>query len=192
MVVDAAFTSIGLNYFTAVVPKVALFQERFIESGRIQDCAALTAAPLGPLRRVWKNRRSWDMARQVAAFLAEGGNDRRTLRAWARGADLDNWRADPVGAVRGVGINTFQYLRMMGGADTVMPDKIVKRVIFTIQAEAGLEPGPTDDLGFIRTMEDMAHATGYRPIDMCWMTWMVQSEGDKIRSEKYKDILPRI
>jgi len=35
MVVDAAFTSIGLNYFTAVVPKVEEFNRKFVESGRI-------------------------------------------------------------------------------------------------------------------------------------------------------------
>jgi hypothetical protein len=33
MVVDAAFTSIGLNYFTAVVLKVEEFNKKFIEIG---------------------------------------------------------------------------------------------------------------------------------------------------------------
>jgi hypothetical protein len=33
MVVDAAFTSIGLNYFTAVVPKVEEFNGNFVENG---------------------------------------------------------------------------------------------------------------------------------------------------------------
>jgi hypothetical protein len=31
MVIDAAFTSIGLNYFTAVVPKVEEFNRKFVE-----------------------------------------------------------------------------------------------------------------------------------------------------------------
>ena len=101
-------------------------------------------------------------------------------------------RLDPIGQIKGVGINTFQYLRMMGGVDTVMPDKIVKRVIFEIQEQAGVEPGPSDDIDFIRMMEDMATSCGYRPIDVCWMTWLVQSEGDKMRSEKYRELLPRI
>jgi len=37
MVVDAAFTSIGLNYFTAVVPKVEEFNKKFIENGKIKN-----------------------------------------------------------------------------------------------------------------------------------------------------------
>jgi hypothetical protein len=32
------------------------------------------------------------------------------------------WWEDPVGSIKGVGLVTFQYLRMMGGVDTVMPD----------------------------------------------------------------------
>jgi len=31
MIVDVAFTSIGLNYFTAVVPKVEEFNKNFVE-----------------------------------------------------------------------------------------------------------------------------------------------------------------
>ncbi|MFH1706640.1 MAG: hypothetical protein ABIF71_01795 [Planctomycetota bacterium] len=194
MVVDAAFMSIGLNYFTAVVPKVALFRDRFVNTGRIIDCAALARAPLAPLRRLWKNRRSWDMARAAAGHLAQTGraSDRAALRAWARQAPLEGRHDDPIGRISGVGINTYQYLRMMGGVDTVMPDKIVKRVIFNIQREAGLTPGPADDLGFITMLETTSRACGYRPIDVCWMTWLVQSEGDKVRSEKYRDLLPNI
>jgi len=40
-----------------------------------------------------------------------------------RNAKLENWREDPIGRIKGVGLITFQYLRMMGGIDTVMPDK---------------------------------------------------------------------
>jgi hypothetical protein len=38
----------------------------------------------------------------------------------------------------------------------------------------------------------IALAYGYRPIELCWMTWLIQPEGRKMRMEKYKDILPKI
>ena len=50
MVVDAAFTSIGLNYFTAVVPKVEEVNKQFVETGRITclaDLAKADAAVIG-------------------------------------------------------------------------------------------------------------------------------------------------
>ncbi|MEM3710140.1 MAG: hypothetical protein QXL46_04460 [Nitrososphaerales archaeon] len=34
---DAAFTSTGLNYFTAVVPKVEEFNKKFVENGKIKN-----------------------------------------------------------------------------------------------------------------------------------------------------------
>ncbi|MBI5254126.1 MAG: hypothetical protein HY930_07030 [Euryarchaeota archaeon] len=46
MVVDAAFTSIGLNYFQAVVPKVEEFERAFVKTGKIKSFEDLAAADL--------------------------------------------------------------------------------------------------------------------------------------------------
>jgi hypothetical protein len=192
MVVDAAFTSIGLNYFTAVVPKVEEFSKRFVESGRIRTLRELAEADINELRVVWKNRRSWAMAKGIASYLSTLSEDDKTaLRTWAANARLENWWEDPIGSIKGVGLVTFQYLRMMGGVDTVMPDKIVKRVVNDILMKAGLEP-VEDDIEFIRKAEQLAISCGYRPIELCWMTWLIQPEGRKIRMERYRDILPKI
>ena len=192
MVVDAAFTSIGLNYFTAVVPKVEEFNRRFVESGRIKNLRDLAGADVEKLRVVWRNLRSWLAAKGVAAYLStQSGDDRAALRGWAQKAKVDEWRADPIGGVKGVGLVTFQYLRMMGGVDTVMPDKIVKRVINEILVKAGLQP-VYDDLEFIKRAEEVALACGYRPIELCWMTWLIQPEGQRMRMEKYSHMLSKI
>jgi len=192
MVVDAAFTSIGLNYFTAVVPKVEEFNERFVESGRIRNLKDLAKADVNELRIVWKNMRSWTIAKEIASYLSTlSNNDRVALRTWASNARLESWREDPIGRIKGVGLITFQYLRMMGGIDTVMPDKIVKRVINEILVKAGLEP-VNDDIEFIRKAEEVALACGYRPIELCWMTWLIQPEGKMIRMDKYSNMLSKI
>ena len=192
MVVDAAFTSIGLNYFTAVVPKVEEFGKRFVENGRIRNLKELTEADTNELREVWRNRRSWAIAKGIASYLSTLSEDDKTaLRAWASNTRLEGWRKDPIGRIKGVGLVTFQYLRMMGGIDTVMPDKIVKRVVNDILMKAGLEP-VEDDIEFVKRAEQIALACGYRPIELCWMTWLIQPEGRKIRMEKYRNILPKI
>ncbi len=192
MVVDAAFTSIGLNYFTAVVPKVKEFDNRFVENGRIISLRDLVKADLEELRTVWSNRRSWAIANGISSYLSLlGDEDRSNLRKWAGQASLETWDKDPIGAIQGVGIVTFQYLRMMGGVDTVMPDKIVKRVINGILRKAGEKP-VEDNIQFVKKMEEIASKTGYRPIELCWMTWMVQPEGEKIRMDKYSGLLFKI
>lgn len=192
MVVDAAFTSIGLNYFTAVVPKVEDFNKKFVENGMIKNLKELAKADLDGLRKVWGNRRSWVVAKDVAAYLSTISNeDKLAFRTWARDAKLESWREDPVGRISGVGLITFQYLRMMGGVDTVMPDKIVKRVINEILEKAGSKP-VSNDMEFVKKAEEVALTCGYRPVELCWMTWLVQPEGKIMRMEKYSKILHQI
>jgi hypothetical protein len=94
----------------------------------------------------------------------------------ASNARLDGWREEPIRRIKGVGLVTFQYLRMMGGIDTVMPDKIVKRVVNGILVKAGLEP-VEDDIQFVKRAEQIAISCGYRPIELCWMTWLIQPKG---------------
>jgi len=192
MVVDAAFTSVGLNYFTVVVPRVEEFSRRFVECGRIRNLRGLADADVNELRTVWRNMRSWIVAKEVASYLSTVSEDDKTaLRTWAKNTKLEDWREDPIGRIKGVGLITFQYLRMMGGIDTVMPDKIVKRVINEILVKAGLKP-INNDIEFIKKTEEIAITCGYRPIELCWMTWLIQPEGKLIRMEKYSKILPKI
>lgn len=196
MIVDAAFTSIGLNYFQAVVPKVEKFREEFVETGKIRTLEDLPTANDDELERIWRNKRSWQMAKAVASYLAKikrkkGLDDKQALIYWAKHARLEDREKDPIGEIRGVGINSFQYLRMMGGIDTVMPDKIVKRVIGEILGKANMKT-PATDIDFVRLMDKIAQDTGYRAIELCWMTWLIQSEAGISRMEKYSSLLPRI
>ena len=196
MVIDAAFDSIGLNYFQSVVPKVELFRQSYVVTGKMRTMEDLVKADASELRAIWKNGRSWKVAREIASHLASlkrkhSLDDRSALIRWALEAPLTAWDKDPVGCISGVGINTYQYLRMMGGVDTVMPDKIVKRVIFDILQEAKIKL-PESDIEFIQLIERLAPATGYRAIELCWMTWLVQSEAGLSRTEKYASLLPKI
>ena len=197
MVVDAAFMSIGLNYFTAVVPGVATYEQE-MHTGRVPDSlSALSCVRYESVAAIWKNRRSWEMAKGVAGCLSRHGagtanGDTAALRAWAARASLESWTSDAVGMVKGVGINTYQYLRMMGGIDTSMPDKIVRRVIAQIAMEAAVALPTRGDLELVDTIALIGHVTGHRPIELCWMTWMVQSEGKTMRMDKYRDLLQRI
>lgn len=192
MVVDACFVSLGLNYFNAVVPKVFEFKEKFVDSGIIKSLSDLAGYDTGNLKEVWRNERSWNAAKEIAAYLSSlDRSDREALRKWAKNSSLENWKEDEIGKIKGVGINTYQYLRMMGGIDTVMPDKIVKKVFREIGRKAGVEI-PEEDIQFVKKIEEIGKVTGYRPIELCWMTWLVQYEGDRMRIEKYSEIMKKI
>jgi hypothetical protein len=197
MVVDAAFTSIGLNYFTAVVPKVMKFKEEFISRGKVKNLESLSLFPEEEAEDIWRNKRSWQAAKSIASHLHEIGerenlDDRRAFRLWAASSCLEGWRQDPIGKIKGIGLTTFQYLRMMGGIDTAMPDKIVRRVVKQILDEAGSDMPTEEDMYLVRTIEWMSELSGYRPVEICWMTWLIQPEGHMVRMEKYRNLLDKI
>lgn len=197
MVIDAAFTSVGLNYFTAVVPNVLKFEKELMVSGKIRTLRDLSLIQPDQVRSIWKNSRSWQMAKGVASYLhnlavTQYLDDRGALRCWATGSCLENWKEDPIGKISGVGITTFQYLRMMGGIDTAMPDKIVRRVVRRILDEARLDMPTKNDMKLINTIEHVARVSGYRSTEICWMTWLIQPEGNSIRMEKHRELLNRI
>ena len=81
---------------------------------------------------------------------------------------------------------------MMGGVDTAMPDKIVRRVVKEILNSAGSNLPTTDDMDLVNTIHYMAKISGCRSIEICWMTWLIQREGDMIRMDKYDKLLSRI
>ena len=197
MIVDAAFMSIGLNYFTAVVPGVAKYEQEMLAGRAPDSLSALSCVRYESVADIWKNRRSWEMAKGVAGCLSGHGagtadSDAAALRAWAARTSLESWASDAVGMVKGVGINTYQYLRMMGGINTSMPDKIVRRVIARITEEAVLPLPTKGDLELVDTIALIGRVTGHQPIELCWMTWMIQPEGKTMRMDKYRDLLQRI
>ena len=50
-------------------------------------------ADINELRKVWKNKRSWIIAKEIASYLSTLSKDNReVLRAWAKNAKLENWK----------------------------------------------------------------------------------------------------
>jgi len=179
IVVDAALDSIGLNYFQIVVPRVRFFWSKYVKTGVISSFRDLsTLSHRDPrLRRIMNNDRCWRAAIDICKVLNQiklkNGlkSDFAALRSWAERTDYKNWKEDPVGEIHGVGLITFQYLRMQAGVDTTMPDKIVKRMMerdFSIKTE--------DDIEFIRRMETLSRETGYSQTLICWAIWLKESD----------------
>ena len=100
MVVDAAFMSIGLNYFQSVVPNVDIFRNAFVQTSKILSLDDLYRTEDSELQKIWKNRRSWSMAKEIALYLSTCKRDRiqtdkEIFIHWAHNTDLNKWREDP-------------------------------------------------------------------------------------------------
>lgn len=123
------------------------------------------------------NERCWRVAINICKVLdrirIEKGlqSDFDALRFWAERANYVKWREDPIGKISGVGLITFQYLRMQAGVDTTMPDKIVKRVI---ERDFGIKG--KNDLEFIERMEKFSEEKGYSQTLICWAIRLKESD----------------
>ncbi|MBA7517128.1 hypothetical protein ES705_09181 [subsurface metagenome] len=182
IVVDASLDSIGLNYFKIVVPRVKRFYGDYVKTGEISSFSDFSG--LLPedarLRAIMNNRRVWSVAIDTSRVLdkiREGkdlDSDLDALRYWAVRANHREWEKDEIGRINGVGLITFQYLRMQAGVDTSMPDKIIKRVV---EREWGINA--PDDLSFIEEMERLSKEIGYSQILICWAIWLRESDMSK-------------
>ena len=175
MIIDASFTSVGVNYFQVVLPKVKEFEKEFVRNGKVTGLLSFCHFDYKSAFHIWKNKRSWEVTKEIANYLSTlSKDDKNSLRMWAKNSSIDNWKNDPIGKIKGVGLITYQYLRMMGGVDTVIPDKIVKKYINRILLEAG-NPPVNENLNFIKTVENIAKINGFRPIELCLMTWFIDN-----------------
>ena len=69
MVLDAAFTSVGLNYFQIVVPRVERFRQEFVRTGEVDNLEGLMSIDPNDrkVKEIWKNKRSWNIAKSIVS-----------------------------------------------------------------------------------------------------------------------------
>lgn len=133
VLVDAVL-SINRPYTKLVVPRVKIFQENNINSltqlndlinerGEVGICEYWCynhRERVGILSRLTNKYLSWESGNNLPDSIG-------SLKLWginSKMEDFDNFN------VRGIGFTTFQYLRLLTGANTTKPDVHLKRAIF--------------------------------------------------------------
>ena len=138
------------------------------------------AAKLSPddsaLSPILNYRRVWNVVIELSKIFSEIAASQNitefeALKRWAVETDYKKWRVDPVGRVRGVGLVTFQYLRMQVGVDTCMPDKIIKKFA---KIDFGLDID--DDFRFIEAFKKLSERLGISQILLSWLIWLAESD----------------
>lgn len=176
LLADAAGTTTGQNYFAQVKPSVEAFQAEFLDTGRITSFGELATLDqqnpaLTEIFEAQRKRRVLIRGADVFANI-DGENDIDRLQQWARDADPTTYSEDPFGRIRGVGLRTFQYLRMIAGIDTVKPDIQVRRFIEAL-AEATDNPhlDASTDITVLESCQWISDKTDYRMIELDQMAW---------------------
>jgi hypothetical protein len=176
LLADAAGTTTGQNYFSQVKPSVEAFQSQFLDTGRITSFDELATLDqqdpaLTEIFEAQRKRRVLITGADVLAKI-DGTDDLDRLQQWAQDADPTSYTEDPFGRIKGVGLRTFQYLRMVAGIDTVKPDIQVRRFIEAL-AEATDNPhlDASTDVAVLESCQWISNETGYRMIELDQMAW---------------------
>lgn len=88
-------------------------------------------------------------------------DDYRVMNKWAREADLKDHKLDTLGKIHGIGIATFQHLRMNFGVDTVKPDR---QVTEALKREFGFDSN--NSIKAIIAVEKIAKMSGFRVLEI--------------------------
>lgn len=123
------------------------------------------------LLKIFNNPRIWGAMHDVCSFLASENNEIefKKLMHWAENADPYKIKEDYIGRIKGVGINTFQYLRIQSGIDTIMPDKVITKWIGKIDGKVN-NPYECIEKGM-----KIAEYMGITGMELCWAIWIKES-----------------
>lgn len=162
-------------------PSVEAFQTQFLESCRVTSFAELAALNHrdSTLQQIFEAKRKRRVLIRGAEVFADidAETDLARLQLWADSADPYNHEADSFGAINGVGLRTFQYLRMIAGIDTVKPDIQVRRFVEALVDDTGnTHLDASGGQAVLESCEWLAAVTDYRMIDLDQIAWWFFSD----------------
>ncbi len=172
--VDAVL-SMNRQYAGFVVPRVELIRHSGIQTiDQLND--AITHLGISGFCQLWHYnhpQRVEILKRLIAKFQAikkdmEIEDDLIAINAWGTKstiADFDNFD------VKGIGFTTFQYLRLLCGADTVKPDIHLRRAVKDATGR------PMSKLVTVTLVEETAHELGIPARRLDYALWRYYSQG---------------
>ncbi|EEZ93182.1 MAG: hypothetical protein BJBARM4_0104 [Candidatus Parvarchaeum acidiphilum ARMAN-4] len=181
IILDSCLDSTGLNYFTVVLPKVNYFREKYIKSGKVLNCSDFSKINKNELLTLFKNKRVWAAMKEICKVISKKDpkkSEIEALKEWAKNADPFKFKEDEIGRIKGVGLSTFQYLRIQSGVDTIMPDKVIMNWI-TRNFKPLKNPYECISEGM-----KISKRYGISQTELCWSIWIKESgELNRIKIE---------
>ncbi|MBM3331799.1 hypothetical protein FJY68_08115 [candidate division WOR-3 bacterium] len=185
-----AVLSIHRNYRRFVVPRVVRFRSEHPDMRLLGDMLSLYDR-LGPREFAHvvtqsRDTRRAELLHSVCARLRDIASgcptieeEKKAIRDWMT-------RAGAIGyltfGVKGIGLATFQYLRMLFGVSTVKPDVHIKRFV-------GVSLGrPIRDLDAIGLIEAVASRIGTEPTSLDHALWKRLSDPSQSEPPNREDL----
>ena len=153
-----AVLSINRKYYQFVVPRIKYFMENYSEITTLSSLYDILLEE-GEISRYWNynhKAREKTLKELVAKFLEivkeyPDETEIEALKKWSSTVSVDGYKRF---GVHGIGIATFQYLRLLLGASTVKPDVHIKRAVSTA---LGRRVGDIEVISLFETACDYIH-----------------------------------
>ena len=179
IILDAVLT-INRNYLTFVKPRVLSFKENYDEIKTIEQMLNLIQT-LGFDKFSKEVLKYNDMERilLLKRVLTEFKNykiennlqdDLEALKHWAQNIDIKKLKTDKIYNIKGIGLSTVQYLRMLIGVNTMMPDRHIKSWVMEILG--------VDKLGekkYIKLLEQVSEILGIPCKEIVEYIWALKN-----------------
>lgn len=130
-----AVLSINRQYYRFVVPRISYFQENYSDIDSLEKLLrVLENEKIIGFSKYWnykhdeRTKTLYNLTKKmiVIADNYKYLNELEALKTWAKEVTPVDYKAFNV---PGIGLATFQYIRMMLGAKTVKPDVHIKRIV---------------------------------------------------------------
>lgn len=171
-----AVLSINRPYYRFVVPRIEYFRKEYETIKDLKGLISLIERyGYGQFDIVWKYKHPQrvvildNMAKKYLRYKNEVciNNDLLAMKDWAKKSSVNEFKKF---GVRGIGLATFQYLRMMLGVSTFKPDVHIKRAVFmALERKA-------NDIEIIELMEKASKIMGVEAIMMDHNLWRFFAE----------------
>lgn len=181
-----AVLSINRNYKKFVVPRLEHFRRNFSEIKGLLDLKkmlnsmkseifAKDVIKYKDINRVFLLNRVVDKLLEKSQYQNDVNNELRLLKHWAESVDADEKLYFDV---NGIGLATFQYIRMLFGANTIKPDVHIKRFIQDATKKK------MSDYMIISLLENIAKKINIDPLVLDHTIWRKYSKQDNIKQNE--------
>lgn len=181
LIILDAVLAINRNYLTFVKPRVMSFKENY--GDKIDNINKMLEfmESMG-LEMFSKNILQYDdpirmeLLKKVLEEFKHYGkkinidNDLAIMRKWAEDFDINDVKNDRIFNVKGIGLSTIQYLRMLLGIDTMMPDRHIKSWVME-----ALNINKIGKKNYIRLLENTSNRLDISCRDIVELIWALKN-----------------
>ncbi len=169
-----AVLSIKQKYKEMVVPRIEGFQKEYAHINTLQQLQDLILEHgIEGFQKIWRYEypeRVHTLDNLIKFYIEYGYREKLTdlnaMKHWAKKASVHDYRTF---GVPGIGVATFQYLRMLLGVSTVKPDVHIKKAVSDALGFS------VSDLEAVNLLEKASEKTGIPAITIDNNIWSVYS-----------------